>query len=243
MKTKRSENIIELMQRRIDTGEWKPGEKIPSEPELAVIFGVSRSTIREALQEMSYRGQINRIHGVGSFVSQKSINYGINDLASISEIICANGYSLKIENILLDITKPSQREMELLKLQAMEAIFHVQRIYYANDNPVVFENAVYPYAVLQGVDESAFFGSMFHILEQRGHTVKFSDGWVRAISACGEPARALHVAENTPLLLVETVMTGTDDSIIGYVQDHYSEWFAFPIHRVRTTALPQDGTK
>lgn len=242
MKTKRSEGIIELMQKKIDEGEWKPGQKIPSEPELAAAFGVSRSTVREALQEMSYRGQINRIHGVGSFVSQKSINYGINDLASISEIIRANGYALKIENLLLDIAKPNQREMELLHLTSLEPVFHVQRIYYADENPVVFENAVYPYAVMQGIDENSFSGSTFRIFEQRGYTVKYSDGWVRAISACGEPAKALRVADNTPLLLVETVITGTDGTVIGYVQDHYTEWFAFPIHRVRTIATaPQEN--
>ncbi len=235
MKTKRFENVIEVMQKKIDNGEWKPGDRLQSEPELAAFFGVSRATIREALQEMSYRGHINRIHGVGSFVSQRTINYGMNDLASISEIICANGYALKIENLLLDIAKPNARQAELLHISALEPVFHVQRIYYADNNPVVFENAIYPYAILQGIEESSFDGSTFRTLEKCGHTVKYSDGWVRAISACGEPATALHVADNTPLLLVETVMTGSDGTVIGYVQDHYTEWFDFPIHRVRTT--------
>lgn len=238
MRTKRSENVIEIMQKKIDSGEWKPGEKIPSEPELAAAFGVSRTTIREALQEMSYRGHINRVHGAGSFVSQRTINYGIDELASISEIICANGYRLKIENILLDIARPTQRQAELLHISSLEPVYHVQRIYYADDNPVVFENAVYPYSILQGLEETGFEGSTFRFLEQCGHTVKYSDGWVRAISACGDPAKALRVADNTPLLLVETVIAGSDGHALGYVQDHYTEWFDFPIHRVRAAVTP-----
>ena len=63
-----SELVFEQMKQMITTGEWKPGEKIPSENELASLMGVSRVTIRSAIQKLSSLGLVVSRHGEGTFV-------------------------------------------------------------------------------------------------------------------------------------------------------------------------------
>eukprot|EP01034_Spumella_vulgaris_P047001 gene47001-58643_t len=70
-----SEEVAERLQNQIQSGSYKLGEKLPSEPELMKEFGVGRSSIREAIRTLENYGILNVQHGVGSFVaSQKGIS-------------------------------------------------------------------------------------------------------------------------------------------------------------------------
>lgn len=70
-----SEQVYEQLKHQLLIGEWKPGEKIPSENELSAAFGVSRVTVRHALQKLTVLGLIETRLGEGSFV--KEVNPGV----------------------------------------------------------------------------------------------------------------------------------------------------------------------
>lgn len=70
-----SDIILQQMKEQILNGDWKPGEKIPSENELTKVFGVSRISVRQALQKLTAVGLIETKVGEGSFV--KKLNPGI----------------------------------------------------------------------------------------------------------------------------------------------------------------------
>ena len=77
---KLSTQIENQLKDQILTGKWKPGERLPSENELAEIFQVSRVSIRQALQSLSAQGLIETRVGDGSFISQPSIGTFMQDL-------------------------------------------------------------------------------------------------------------------------------------------------------------------
>ena len=63
-----SEQVFEQLKDQLINGEWKPGDRLPSETELCSLFGVSRITIRNALQQLAILGLIETRRGEGSFV-------------------------------------------------------------------------------------------------------------------------------------------------------------------------------
>ena len=67
-----SQKVYQSLKDEIVRGEWKPGEKIPSEPQLSKQLGVSRSTIRQAIRRLSDYGLIETRNGAGSFVREDS---------------------------------------------------------------------------------------------------------------------------------------------------------------------------
>lgn len=77
------EVVFEQLQNLLIQGEWKIGEKLPSENELAGMFGVSRITIRQALQKLSAYGLVETRLGEGSFVRQMDISESINALIPV----------------------------------------------------------------------------------------------------------------------------------------------------------------
>lgn len=72
--------VFDQMQELLIRGEWKPGDKLPSENELAEMFNVSRITIRQALQKLSVLGMVETRFGEGSFVKKADIGENMNAL-------------------------------------------------------------------------------------------------------------------------------------------------------------------
>jgi long-subunit acyl-CoA synthetase (AMP-forming)/DNA-binding FadR family transcriptional regulator len=75
-----SQQVFDQLKEQILTGAWKPGEKIPSENDLAVQFGVSRVTIRNALQRLSGLGLLETRFGEGSFVKRMDVDTALQPL-------------------------------------------------------------------------------------------------------------------------------------------------------------------
>ena len=69
MAPSRRQQAVDAVRRRIETGEWLPGVRIPTESELTRILGVSRCTVRGALDELARAGEIERRANVGCFVA------------------------------------------------------------------------------------------------------------------------------------------------------------------------------
>ena len=75
-----SNEVLEQIKSNILEGEWKPGDKIPSENELKDMFGVSRNSVRAALQKLIALGILTAKHGGGTFVSELSPSMYMNAL-------------------------------------------------------------------------------------------------------------------------------------------------------------------
>lgn len=78
-----SDEVFEQIKRNIINGEWKSGDKIPSENELTNLFGVSRVSVRAALQRLCVLGLLTTKHGEGTFISELSPDMYMNSLIPI----------------------------------------------------------------------------------------------------------------------------------------------------------------
>ena len=89
-----SEMVFDQMREMIATGEWKPGCKISSENELAAQMGVSRVTIRSAIQKLSSLGLVESRHGDGTYVCQLDGTQAFNTILPMMMLTTQNRESL-----------------------------------------------------------------------------------------------------------------------------------------------------
>lgn len=84
----------EQLQTRLHAGEWKQGQRLPSEQSLCAALGVSRITLRDALRVLEDRGLIERRHGLGSYVTMNSghLTAGLEQLESYTRTMARHGY-------------------------------------------------------------------------------------------------------------------------------------------------------
>ena len=94
MKKKRYEELAKCLEEKIDRGEWEVGDKLPGEIELARMYGVGRSTVRETLNLLQEKGMIVKKNGSGSYVKARSmaLDNPLLRLNSIGEMIRTAGY-------------------------------------------------------------------------------------------------------------------------------------------------------
>lgn len=77
--------LAEIIEEKIDSGEWKPSSCIPSERELSMKYNMSRITVRKAIDELERKGKLEKIQGKGTYVLSRSIVQNLGDVYSFSK--------------------------------------------------------------------------------------------------------------------------------------------------------------
>ncbi|GAB3626481.1 histidine utilization repressor [Pandoraea terrae] len=132
--------IKQLIQDRVRRGEWKPGDRIPSENNLVDTLGVSRMTVNRALRELTEQGTLVRLSGVGTFVAESKPQSTLLMIAQINDEVRARGHEYSHE-ILLQRREPAPGEVAAaLGLTALASVFHVVVLHRENGLPVQLED-------------------------------------------------------------------------------------------------------
>jgi GntR family histidine utilization transcriptional repressor len=134
------ERVKVFIRRKSASGEWKPGDRIPSENELVKVLGVSRMTINRALREMSGEGELVRRGGVGTFVAEPRPRSTLLMIARIGDEIRARGHRYRWSVIEKSRKKASGDVADALESRPGSPVFHLSCIHYENDTPVQYED-------------------------------------------------------------------------------------------------------
>lgn len=102
--------IQQKLIKRVEDSEFSPNEKIPSARELMDQYGVSRTTIRKAVNNLVNEGYFYTVHGKGTFVQEKKFTQGLVKLTSCSEDIIKRGYKPSADVLNLERIKPTPKD-------------------------------------------------------------------------------------------------------------------------------------
>ena len=136
------EQVFEQMQSLLIEGSWLPGDKLPSENELSEAFGVSRMTIRQAMQKLKALGLIETRTGSGSYVREPSPEDSLNDLIPLMYIgrpsqLNVFQFREMIDSESVRIATPIANEKQI---QILETIFEQMKKASREDNKEAFSN-------------------------------------------------------------------------------------------------------
>jgi GntR family transcriptional regulator len=212
--------LSELLLGQIVGGQIKPHEAMLTERELIDMFGVSRITVRRALEELEHRGYIQREQGRGTFVAPARIQRGVAKLTSFSEEIAARGMTPGVRLLALHREPAAGRVAHELQIQPGMPIWLVERLRFADSECIVL-NISYlslPAQVTLTEEELTREPSLWALLERKGIRMATADKTIEAIVADEEQARLLQVPRAAPLLLVEGVVYTGDGTPVEFHQ-------------------------
>ena len=132
--------VKEHVTRRIQSGEWPPGHRVPSESELVEQLSVSRMTVNRALRELVAQGRIVRTPGVGSYVAQDKAQSTLLQIGILSAEIHQRGNASRCEMLAIERVLAPTGVGCLLELPPGEPIFHTLCLHFENDTPVQLED-------------------------------------------------------------------------------------------------------
>ncbi|AUW46704.1 histidine utilization repressor [Rhizobium leguminosarum] len=125
---------------RIQSGEWPPKYRVPSENELVVELGVSKMTANRALRELANEGELVRIQGVGSFVAERKGYSALFEVRNIAEEIAERGHVHEASVVVLAKETASPEVADALELPIGAAVFHSLIVHSENGVPVQIED-------------------------------------------------------------------------------------------------------
>lgn len=136
----RYERVKAFIRHKTRSGEWKPGDRIPSENELVKTLGVSRMTINRALRELSEGGELVRRAGVGTFLAEPRPQSTLLMIARIGDEIRARGHRYEWSVILKAREAAPREAAAALELAPGDPVFHVVTVHCENGVPVQLED-------------------------------------------------------------------------------------------------------
>ncbi len=222
--------IKALITKSLITGEWSPGEAIPSEMEFAAKFGVSQGTVRKAIDELASENIVVRRQGKGTFVATHS-----EEVVKLRflRLVAEDGSKELLDNKLLSCERSKATADIAMKLNIKtgSAVIDIKRLLLFSNKPLILDRVILPAAAFKGVTAErieAFNGSMYHMYEtQLGiHMVRAYERLI-AVGADAEVANLLGLKKGTPLLSIERVAYTYDDKPMEWrlglclTEDHY----------------------
>jgi GntR family transcriptional regulator len=195
-----------LITRSLQEGEWKPGEAIPAETDLATRYRVSQGTVRKAIDELAPENLVVRRQGKGTFVAthaEEQIQYRFLRLAP------DDARPRSMERHFIDCRRmrapvPIARALDL---KGAEGAILVRRTLAQDGRPVVLDEIWLPAVMFKGLTAERltdYIGPMYGLFETEfGVRMIRAEEKIRAVAADASTAAVLTVAIGTPLLSVE----------------------------------------
>lgn len=136
--------LKEEIRRKILSDEWKEGSKLPSEKDICEIFGVSRTTVRKAVDELEAENYLVKKQGRGTFVKKRSIAQKLHKFYSFSEELKGLGIKETAKMVVFKEIIPEISIRKALQLEAEERVFWIKRVRYMDDKAYTVENSYIP---------------------------------------------------------------------------------------------------
>ncbi|SNC71855.1 GntR family transcriptional regulator [Polynucleobacter victoriensis] len=202
------QQIKALILGSLQAGEWKPGEAIPSENDLAARFKVSQGTVRKAIDELASENLLVRRQGKGTFVAthhEDRVHF------RFLRLVPDNGEPHYPKSKILDCKRlraPAEIA-KLLDLKAGDAVVQIERILFFSEEATVYEEIWLPGTTFKGLTTERLVdwrGPMYALFETEfaTHMVRATER-LRAVAADELSAKHLGIEIGTPLLAVERV--------------------------------------
>jgi GntR family transcriptional regulator len=200
-----------LILQSLQSGEWKPGEAIPSEIELAARYRVSQGTVRKAIDEMAADNLVVRRQGRGTFVATHAEQHVQFRFLKLVPDLGAPGSEGPAQRDIIDCrrTRASADVARALALRTGDAVLQARRVLSYAGVPTIVEDLWLPATPFKGLTAerlSNYHGPMYALFETEFNVrMVRADEKIRALPATGGLETLLKVERGTPLLSVERI--------------------------------------
>jgi GntR family transcriptional regulator len=212
--------VERTLRQLIQTGQYKVGDQIPPEDELASMFGVSRMTVRQAVQRLAEEGQLTRSRGRGTFVATPPLSRAINTqyLDGFFATLQAQGHTIISRVLAFERISADDTVAAALTLAPGVQVYRLERLRSVDGEPVSIQTTYLPVLVLPGLQQFDFERtSLYKVLKgEYNFQVVAIDQKISAREATAEQASLLEVSPGSALLYVVKVSRTADNLLIEY---------------------------
>jgi GntR family phosphonate transport system transcriptional regulator len=216
--------INDTLNTEIAQGHYRPGDRLPTEAQLADRFGVNRHTVRRALSALAEDGTVHARRGAGVFVTHRPTDYPIGRRVRFHQNLAASGHVPDKRVLHLATRAADEREAEALQLAGGAEVQVFEGLSSADGQPVALFRSVFPAArfarMLEALRDEPSVTAAF-----RAHgLMDYTRASTRITAKTASPTQALHLRLDPGAPLLRAVSVNVDPA--GAPVEYGRTWFA-----------------
>ncbi len=234
--------IAKDIQKKIEQGEFSPGEQLPQEIEMCKHYNASRITIREAMNQLVLLGLIIKRRGSGTFV--KNVAEDMQNKDAFPKSSQFNGFTrdcakFKVSSDIhnFSVINPPPEIAEQLKISPNSFTYYICRTRFIDNKPVVVEYTYMPIDIISGITLDIVSGSIYDYIEHKLNLkIKSAHRTARASMPTLNEKQWLNITEKNfvPIFEVEQIAYLDDGRIFEYSKSrHRADFFELKSVSVR----------
>jgi GntR family transcriptional regulator len=198
----------------IRQGTLRPGDRLGAERDLATRYGVSRSTLRQALDALQQAGVVRRLpgRGGGTFISHGKVERDLSTVVGVPAYLRRQGFEAGTRILSTAVRAADADSARLLGIRAGDMVFDLVRIRLADGEPISLEHAQLVADRFPGLLELPLGGSVYELLEQHYDTAPCEvTEEIEVVLAGADEARVLEIEKGAPLVSVLRTAADADN--------------------------------
>ena len=209
------------IQDAVASGRLRADDALPPQREIATALGISRVTVRKAIESLASEGVVHRRRGSGTFVAARieRVQQPLSRLTSFTEDMESRGLAPDSRWLARSLSLPSPEEAMVLGLSPGEQVCRIDRLRLANDVPMAIERAIVPTRFLS--DPKSVTTSLYTALVAADWKPVRALQRLRAEVVSAEDAELLDIAAKSAVLRIERVSYVADGRVVEFTRSHY----------------------
>ncbi|BES66617.1 GntR family transcriptional regulator [Gottschalkiaceae bacterium SANA] len=202
---------------QIDSGEFLPGMSIPSENELAELYGIHRLTVRNAISVLVMEGLLKSVKGKGVFVVGPKMERDLDTLGGFTKTMKAKGAQPSTKVLIKAIRQAGEKYAMIFHIRPENEIYYIKRICFADGEPVSLEEIYIPTELIPNFDEIdlAVF-SIYEIYDFYGVQLTRADQTLDLTTLPYKDAKRLGIDPSDSVLLFSGTSYDENNRIIEF---------------------------
>ena len=219
------EQLSVQLENLILSGKLAVGSRIPSEPALCDLFGVSKAVVRHAITSLAARGLVVKIPRKGMFVGDRPRESGfVTSNVSLFDDMLARGAKLRTQTFEFVKVLADDEEREALQLKAEACVVRAGRVFWAYGQPITHSIMSFPAEKVPGFERVPIEGKSIQgtIRELYGRRLVRAERWLSAVMPPPEVTQRMELESQDPLIWIESIGFEKDGSPLEYYRAYYN---------------------
>ena len=203
---------------KINRGVYVADEQLPSEAQLAQEYHCSRVTVRQALSDLAYKGHIYKRKGSGSFVNQSNLIERSPFIKSFTTEMAELGKKVTSNVKTFTITVAGKTLASILKIKPTDQIYYIERVRYADDQPIMFEKTFMSVALHPDMSIKVLQTSKYRYADEHGLSPEIANQVISPIFPPDYIAQELNINPKAPIIRISNVTTMKNGNVFDYTE-------------------------
>lgn len=234
--------IKKILREKIEEGEYQPGDMIPSERDLARLYGLNRMTVRNAITQLVKEGLLKRVQGKGTLVIQPRITRDLIELKGFSQTMKDRGIVPSSKVLSIDTIESTRKLRRIFKLEQALPVLCINRLRLGNEEPIALEETYVPHHLLPDIerfDLKVF--SLYDVYAYHGIQLQTAYQTLTLTKLEQRIAKLLHLPPNSAVFLFECISYDQEGQPLeftrSYTRGDYSKFYT-ELHQSQVLPFP-----